>query len=78
MFEGALLEKLGWTLHHYTRYDMVYEHASHTELPEYTLSLLRDSEHEEVSDEKAAKNVCEYTDISFSSPDSNKRKRAED
>jgi hypothetical protein len=78
MFEGALLEKLGWTLHHHTRYDMVCEHVSHTELPEYTLSLLRDSEHEEVTDEEAAKNVCEHTDISFSSPDSNKRKKVED
>ena len=87
MCEGALLEKLGWTLHHHTRYDMVCEHVSHMELPEYTLSLLRDSEYEEVSDEQAAKNVCEYTDISFSSPprtitninlDSTKRKRVED
>jgi hypothetical protein len=84
MFEGALLEKLGWSLNHHTRYDMVCEHLSLIELPEYTSFLLRDSEHQELSDERAANNVCEYTESQFSSPppivnlDLTKRKRVDD
>ena len=81
MCEGALLEKLVWKLHHRTRYDMVCEHVSHMELSAHTLSRLRDSEHEYVSDEKAAKSICKHIDVSLTSPPPSvlkKRRRPKD
>ena len=67
--EAQLLTTLGWKLHFVTRYDLVCEHQMiSTGLTELTLSLLRDTQLTQSSEEEAAIAVCVNTDSSFRSP----------